>query len=160
MGKFCSNCGKEVKEGTDVCLNCGVMIKKDSNSFNNNTIDNIYNKNNITTNKIPGKGLSIAGMIVGIYSVYGSLYNFFTINTNIIQLKYIENQIYQLKPFFRYFYFTLSILFRILIPIIGLVLSFFGYKKYKSGFNKSGLILNTIALCISICVYIYVFFTI
>lgn len=26
MAKFCSNCGKEIKEGGDVCLHCGKMI--------------------------------------------------------------------------------------------------------------------------------------
>ncbi len=28
MIKFCSNCGKELKEGADVCLNCGKAIEK------------------------------------------------------------------------------------------------------------------------------------
>lgn len=26
MVKFCSNCGKEIKEGADVCLNCGKKV--------------------------------------------------------------------------------------------------------------------------------------
>ncbi len=26
--KYCSNCGKELKEGADVCLNCGKVINK------------------------------------------------------------------------------------------------------------------------------------
>ena len=26
MAKFCSNCGKELKEGADVCLNCGKKV--------------------------------------------------------------------------------------------------------------------------------------
>jgi TM2 domain-containing membrane protein YozV len=26
--KYCSNCGKELKEGADVCLNCGKEINK------------------------------------------------------------------------------------------------------------------------------------
>jgi len=28
MDKYCYNCGSELKEGADVCLNCGVMINK------------------------------------------------------------------------------------------------------------------------------------
>ena len=28
MGKYCSNCGKELNEIQDVCLNCGVIVKK------------------------------------------------------------------------------------------------------------------------------------
>lgn len=28
MAKFCTNCGKELKEGADVCLSCGKAITK------------------------------------------------------------------------------------------------------------------------------------
>lgn len=38
MAKFCSNCGKELQENQDVCLNCGVTTKK-SNNANNNSND-------------------------------------------------------------------------------------------------------------------------
>lgn len=30
MGKFCSNCGKELSENQDICLGCGVFINKDT----------------------------------------------------------------------------------------------------------------------------------
>ena len=33
MGKFCSNCGNELKENADVCLSCGQLI----NTINNRT---------------------------------------------------------------------------------------------------------------------------
>lgn len=26
--KYCSNCGNELKEGADICLNCGILINK------------------------------------------------------------------------------------------------------------------------------------
>lgn len=32
MAKFCSNCGKELQENQDVCLNCGVTVKKNANN--------------------------------------------------------------------------------------------------------------------------------
>lgn len=37
MGKFCTNCGKELNEKQDICLGCGSMIKKQENlsSINN-----------------------------------------------------------------------------------------------------------------------------
>lgn len=35
MAKFCSNCGKELNENQDVCLNCGVSVKKNNSSNNN-----------------------------------------------------------------------------------------------------------------------------
>ena len=31
MAKFCSNCGKELQENQDVCLNCGVSTKRNNN---------------------------------------------------------------------------------------------------------------------------------
>lgn len=37
MAKFCSNCGKELKENQDVCLNCGVNVKKNNNNINPNS---------------------------------------------------------------------------------------------------------------------------
>lgn len=38
MAKFCSNCGKELNDGADVCLNCGKSVKNvSSNSNNQNT---------------------------------------------------------------------------------------------------------------------------
>lgn len=29
MGKYCSNCGSELNETQDICLKCGVLLKKD-----------------------------------------------------------------------------------------------------------------------------------
>ena len=29
MAKFCTNCGKELNEQQDVCLNCGVKVNKE-----------------------------------------------------------------------------------------------------------------------------------
>ena len=28
MAKYCTNCGKELKEGADICLNCGKIVKE------------------------------------------------------------------------------------------------------------------------------------
>ena len=54
MGKFCINCGAELKEGSDICLNCGKMI-------NNQT----------TTSVVDSKtnGLAIAGFVVSLCSL-------------------------------------------------------------------------------------------
>ena len=34
MAKFCSNCGAELNENQDICLKCGVKVKKDNTSSN------------------------------------------------------------------------------------------------------------------------------
>lgn len=31
MSKFCPNCGAEIKEGADICLNCGKQVQKQGN---------------------------------------------------------------------------------------------------------------------------------
>ena len=38
LAKFCSNCGKELNENQDVCLNCGVSVKKMNNNNNNKIV--------------------------------------------------------------------------------------------------------------------------
>lgn len=35
MAKFCANCGKEVNEGQDICLGCGMALNKNIQNGNN-----------------------------------------------------------------------------------------------------------------------------
>lgn len=60
MAKFCSNCGKEVQENQDVCLNCGVTIRKINN-----------------TNNIPGAKSKIAAGLLGIFLGAFGVHNFY-----------------------------------------------------------------------------------
>lgn len=53
MQRFCSNCGKELPEGADLCLNCGKVI---NNKENNHS-------------KKKANGLAIAGFVVAIISL-------------------------------------------------------------------------------------------
>ena len=57
MAKFCSNCGKEINENETICNNCCVSL------INNE-------ETNIEFVHVPGKGLSIAGMVLGIISLF------------------------------------------------------------------------------------------
>ena len=70
MAKYCSNCGNEIKENDIYCLNCGVLVQ--NNNFNQNNLSNDYN----IKKNIPGKGISIAGMILGIISIAIALISF------------------------------------------------------------------------------------
>ena len=70
MTKFCSNCGNEIKENDIYCLNCGVSVQ--NNNFKQKYLSNDYNINK----NIPGKGISIAGMILGIISIVIALISF------------------------------------------------------------------------------------
>lgn len=58
MAKYCTNCGKELNENQDVCLNCGVTIKK------------------TTTNNPEAKSKLAAGLL-GIFLGYFGVHNFY-----------------------------------------------------------------------------------
>ena len=53
---YCFNCGKKVNEVQDVCLNCGVDLRK------NKKIDNVNGKSKITA--------GILGIFLGCYGVH------------------------------------------------------------------------------------------
>ena len=36
MAKFCQNCGNKLNDNADMCLNCGILIKKENSQRNNN----------------------------------------------------------------------------------------------------------------------------
>ena len=59
MAKFCSNCGKEINENQDICLNCGIAIKKNN------------------TNVIPGAKSKIAAGLLGIFLGAFGVHNFY-----------------------------------------------------------------------------------
>lgn len=52
MQKFCTNCGASLQEGQDLCLGCGKVINKKTNSPKNNS-----------------NGLAISGFVVSIISL-------------------------------------------------------------------------------------------
>lgn len=153
MAKFCSNCGSEVNENAAYCLKCGVAI----NNYNNlqtNSLSNQTNISNYSNTKIPGKGLSIAGMVLGIIGAAWVLIKLITVGSIETDLSY---------NFFTYYESSFIVgyaigytLFSLIPSIIGVILSILGFKKSKSGFNISGLILNGIALVISVILFIYI----
>lgn len=42
MGKFCQNCGKEISENQDICLGCGILLKKDPHTIKESKKHNGY----------------------------------------------------------------------------------------------------------------------
>lgn len=59
MSKFCQNCGAELNEQQDICLKCGVRIKKES----------------VNTN--PGAKSKLAGGLLGIFLGSLGVHNFY-----------------------------------------------------------------------------------
>lgn len=58
MAKFCTNCGKELQENQDVCLNCGVSVRK-------------------TSNNTPGTKSKMAAGLLGIFLGSLGIHNFY-----------------------------------------------------------------------------------
>lgn len=75
MAKFCSNCGKELDEKADICLNCGVLVNKE----NRNNSSNINNgkKKGLPTWAIV---LIIVGSIILIPIIILILFSIFVFN--------------------------------------------------------------------------------
>ena len=67
MAKYCSNCGKEVKEGADICLNCGKIINE---------------QKRVDINRDPNAKSKIVAGILGILLGCFGVHNFYLGYTN------------------------------------------------------------------------------
>ncbi len=67
MAKYCSNCGKEVKEGADICLNCGKIINE---------------QKRVEINRDPNAKSKIVAGILGILLGCFGVHNFYLGYTN------------------------------------------------------------------------------
>lgn len=124
MGKFCTNCGNKIDENAIVCVKCGVPT------------DNYPIKK-----KIPGRGLGIAGMVLGIIGTYYSVIYFIISFIMFISQTYVENEAIMLAIIFNFW--------PIVIGIVGLCLSIAAIKQNKLKITMAGIILNIATLFIS-----------
>ena len=78
MSKFCSNCGNKLDEKAVICVKCGVAT---------------CNLQQVKT-KQPGRGLSIASMVLGIIAIfYGTCFSLTSIMMNLIDEIYNKEEI-------------------------------------------------------------------
>ena len=139
---FCKNCGKELKKEEKFCSNCGKKVEE--------VIPQTTEAQQSI--KIPGNGMSIAGMILGILAIvwtFFELLSFSNISAG------VENIIYDTSYYLNYntmlFWFAFGYTLFSLIPaLVGLPLSIAGLIKKSSGKNITGLILNSISLLVLI----------
>lgn len=161
MAKFCRNCGNEVNENADICLKCGVLInKKNNDNISSNVNPYPYNcgqpNNNqmgYGQNKVPGKGVSIAGMVLGIVAALWTICELLSLPAINFVSYWYRYGIAQVISFAVGY-----TLFALIPSIIGLCLSTSGFRKSKNGFNISGLLLNIISLLIAVIIFIYILY--
>ena len=135
--KYCSNCGKELKEGADICLNCGKLVN-----------------NQQKKNKNIEKELSIASLVLGIISILWTFIMILgyeqAIETIKVEYYYNETIIYVM------FYYIGYTLFSLTPSIISLVLGLMSIKKEKNAMSTAGIILSGITLVA--CLFILIAF--
>jgi len=128
MNKFCTNCGNEINEKAVFCVKCGVATN-----------------NSVTVNKIkkPGKGLSIASMVLGIIACFESICSLFIFVCLLAAGEYFLG-VEKLAFGFIFLIVPVTLL------IVGGSLGVASMSKIKNGMNLTGIILNGISLVLCI----------
>lgn len=143
--KFCPNCGKELKEGADICLECGKFLTRQPSQI-------IVKEKTKNT----GKGKAITSLVLGIVAVFWSLSMLAGIEegteTLIVEYYYNPNIIYLLSFYIGYTLFALT------PGIIGIIMGIKSKKQKNSKMATAGIILTSIAL-IS-CIFVFIKFVI
>lgn len=143
---FCQNCGIQLQDGVSACPNCGTFVNGAPNGGMNNAYNgyNVYNGMGnfngmpvIINPKIPGRGLGISGMVLGII---GLVYSFlvFLAMVDVAQetLLRVESAI----P---------GIILYSSLSILGVSLAGAGRKKgYRNGISTAGVITGVIGLAL------------
>ena len=141
---YCSNCGNKIEKGSSFCTKCGSAI---GNVAMNNQPAYYYGP------KVPGNGLSIAGMVLGIVGLSFAL----------LYLLGVASESYILEKVMSRRYVVAYAFGVVLVPLAlsatGLPLSICGLLKNKNGKNISGIILNSITLLIQFILFIYIVVT-
>ena len=119
---YCPNCGKEVKEGADICLKCGKFL-------------NVPKK----TVKC-GRGFSITSFVVSLVALLSCIGTFSGVQP--YYQRYNEELTF-LKELAGFIDYTI---FPMLLGITGLVFGIIGYKKQKNGLGLTGIILSVVSL--------------
>lgn len=142
--KYCSNCGAELKEGADICLNCGKMLNKQPQTK--------------VKTKTPGKSKGIVSLVLGIIAMFWTLSMILGIEngteTLVVESTYSEIGV---AAYFISYYIGYT-LFALTPGIVGLVFGIKSTKEQQNGKATSGIILASIALVA--CLFVLIKFAI
>ncbi len=134
--KYCKNCGTELKEGADICLGCGTLLKQE---------------NQIEKKETTVSGKSITSLILGVIATLWTLLSLLSIE----EAKYAywfevgeEN-----VATFIGFYIGYTLL-SLTPSIVGLILGLLGLKDKSKGISIAGLVLSGFALLSCIVILI------
>ena len=153
MNNFCYNCGSALPNNSNVCSNCGAPVNVNNLNVmpNNNMYYNQSMMSNVNYNQYNNNsknGASIASMVLGIIAAIWTFLAFLSLET----LSSLTFEGMMISEFIGYVIgYTL---FSLIPSIIGLSLAISSQKKQANGFNKSGLILNIVSLCLNAVIII------
>ncbi len=127
--KYCVNCGKEIKEGADICLGCGMLLNKE-----------------VELEKKKESSISVKSIVSLILSIIGVMWLALAF-LSIEEAKYaywFDVAEHNAATFIGFYigYTLLS-----LVPsIVGFILSILGLKDKSKGIAITGLALSSIVL--------------
>ena len=130
---FCPNCGNQIADGSAFCPACGKATNVTIQAVPVQPVQYAYVKP-----KVPGRGLGIAGMVLGIIGLFYCL-GAFSVAESIAEGSFFNGDYASavFAPFIVYFAF----------PILAVSLAGAGrHKGYKTGVSASGVIMGIIGL--------------
>ncbi len=133
---YCVNCGNKVDENADICLKCGVFLKRD---------------NKVKSVSSPKIGKGIASLVLGIIAVFFCLSAFAAFSD-------LEYTLMGYESFERIGFAVGFILIQTVLSVPGFCLAVAERMNNKNGFNTAGFWLGIASfVCIAIQ-FMYVLF--
>ncbi len=126
---YCENCGNKVEENADICLKCGVFLKKNNQ------------KNSSSSPKI-GKG--IASLVLGIVAIFFCISGFAAFES-------LEESLMDYEGIQRIGFAVGFIFIQTVCSVPGFCLAIAERMNNKNGFNTAGFWLGIISfICIAL----------
>ena len=131
---FCKNCGAELGDGSVFCNKCGANQQAQGVGQQHGTQPVM-----VVKQKIPGRGLGIASMVLGVLSL---LFAFYVVNVACFEAEAVRRY----GPDYAVNYAPLFLMFMV-TPILSLFFGLGAFKQgYRNGVCNSGFIMGVIGL--------------